>query len=353
MKSEKTQTWLAVGVLSTSVLIGLLLIELVFAPWYVFRDVDRSLGLMGFYAPPGMLVDDTLINSDGFTGHALADVSRENGGLRVLTLGGSTMFNRRMTERMIASWTDALPTPPQVVGAALRTHTTRASVIKYDYLFSKYQFDYVLIYHGINDLWANNVPPEIFRPDYSHQNAWGRRGLLLDHSVIARRVYNSRQTRRGTFPTKSNQADFMADKSFEANLRALVASVRSNGGIPVLMTFASFIPDDYSQEKFSSGELPYNNPTRYDYCPVELWGDVAYVKKGLQRLNAIVRRLASELDVDLIEQAERLSAVSLNFGDSVHFSELGTDRFIANITDYLLEDLGAPANPSGGGTMVN
>lgn len=308
---------------------------------------------MGFYAPPGMLVDDTRINSDGFTGNRLSDLSREKGVVRVLTLGGSTMFNRRMTERMIATWTDALPTTPLVVGAALRTHTTRASVIKYDYLFSNYQFDYVLIYHGINDLWANNVPPERFRQDYSHQNAWGRRSLLLDHSVIARRIYNSLQTPQGPFPIRSNEAAFMADKAFEANLRALIAEIRSNAGIPVLMTFAWFIPEQYSLEKFTAGELPYNNPTRYDYCPVELWGDVAYVEEGLHRLNAIILSLAAELEVGLIDQAQQLGDISENFGDPVHFSELGTERFIANITDYLLEDLAIRADIKGAGVPVN
>ena len=340
MQHDKTRFWGAVGLLSVSTLAGLALIELVFAPWYVFRGTDRDLGLMGFYAPPGMVVDDTRINSDGFTGHQLSRIDDAAGTVRILTLGGSTMFNRRMTERMIESWSDLLPTAPVIVGAALRTHTTRASVIKYKYHFSKHRFDYVLIYHGINDLWANNVPPDEFRADYSHQNPWGRRNLLLDNSVVARWVYNSRHSAQGAFPAVSNQANFMAEKSFETNLRALVQAVRSTGGTPVLMTFASFIPEDYSLDRFKAGDLPYNNPSRYDYCAVELWGDTAYVKEGLERHNAIIFRLANELGVDLIDQDERLSGDPGNFGDPVHFSEAGTDRFIANLTEYLARELG-------------
>jgi hypothetical protein len=152
-------------------------------------------------------------------------------------------------------------------------------------------------------------PPDDFKADYSHQNPWGRRNFLLDNSVVARWVFNSRHSAQGTFPAVSNQANFMAERSFESNLRALVDAVRSNGGTPVLMTFAWFVPEDYSLDRFKSGDLPYNNPTRYDYCPVELWGDVAYVKEGLERLNAIIRRLAGELGVDLIEQDERLSGI--------------------------------------------
>ncbi|MCC5870688.1 MAG: hypothetical protein JJU27_19485 [Gammaproteobacteria bacterium] len=323
---------------------GLVILEFIFVPGYVTRDVDRDLALMGFYAPPGVLVDDTRINADGFTGHESSEITRASNTTKILTLGGSTMFNRRMTERMIDSWGNLFPAPPQVLGAALRTHTTRASVIKYEYHFSKLPFDYVLIYHSINDLWANNFSQDDFRSDFSHQNPWGRRTLLLDNLMLARLAYNSRHSSHGTFPEISNEAGFMAEVSFEANLRALVGAVRANGGTPILMTFAWHIPENYSLDAFLSGELAYNNPTRYDYCPVELWGEVAYVEQALQRHNTIIRRLATTLDVDLIDQHESLSRDPENFGDPVHFSEPGTDRFIANLTDYFLHTQGRPRN---------
>lgn len=337
----------SVGLVATSAVVGLLLIELLFVPMKITRGLDRSLALMGFYAPPGLLIDDTAINEDGFTGHRLEAVHATSTSPRILTLGGSTMFNRRMTERMISAWQESFPEPPLVVGAALRTHTTRASVIKYQYHFSRFDFDYVLIYHGINDLWANNVEPLRFRDDYSHQNPWGRRNLLLDHLMIARLVFNHRNPPSGAFPEESNQAGFLASSSFENNLRALIEDIRQRDGIPVLMTFAWHIPEHYSHELFQAGALAYNNPTRYDYCPVELWGSVEYVQEGLQHHNEIIRRLARELGVALVDQFANLSADIENFGDPVHFSEPGTDRFIAALTHFFAQELPAAGEALG------
>ena len=337
------------GLLVVSTAAVLSLFEFLVVPRFVVpRGVDRNLALMGFYAPPGVRIDDTLVNSQGFTGSELSEPDGSPRSTRILTLGGSAMFNRRMTERMIAAWRDVFPTPTEVVGAALRTHTTRANVIKYEYHFSKYRFDYVLFYEGVNDLWANNVEPRRFSWDYSHQNPWGHRNLLLDNVMLARLVYNYLNPGRGKLPgAASNQANFMAEMSFESNLRTLVASIRAHGGKPVLMTFAWYIPENYSLDLFSAGALDYNNPMRYDYCPAELGGDVAYVRSGLQRNNAIIRRLAAELDVDLIEQDESLRDDPRNFGDPVHLSEIGTDRFIANLTRYFRRESGAlpPRSP--------
>ncbi len=332
--------WGGAGLVSFSTVSGLILLEFLVIPQTVTRGIDRDLALMGFYAYPGILIDDTPINSKGFTGHELLETEKSSDIVRILTLGGSTMFNRRMTERMIDSWHDVFPSPPEVVGGALRTHTTRASVIKYEYHFSKYRFDYVLIYHGINDLWANNVDPGRYSSDYAHQNPWGRRTAFLDNVVLARIIYNAFHPGAGAFPeSASNRANFMAEESFEANLRSLVLSVRENDGKPVLMTFAWYIPEDYTLDRFLAGGVGYNNPTRYDYCPVELWGDVAYVNAGLERTNAIVRRIASELNVDLVEQYDHLGQNLENFGDPVHFSEIGTERFIGELTEYFRREV--------------
>lgn len=98
MQHDKAYSRSALALLGASTLASIALVELLLAPWYVFRGVDRDLGLMGFYAPPGLLVDDTQINPDGFTGHALSQIDDTSDTTRILTLGGSTMFNRRMTE---------------------------------------------------------------------------------------------------------------------------------------------------------------------------------------------------------------------------------------------------------------
>ena len=114
------------------------------------------------------------------------------------TLGGSALFNRRMTERLKERLARDAPRPVEVLGAALRAHTTWSSVHKYRHL-ARYGFDVVLIYHAINDLKANHVAREDFRPDYSQLGPWYRRGPLLDRSVVARLVHERLLYRKPPF----------------------------------------------------------------------------------------------------------------------------------------------------------
>lgn len=293
----------------------------------------RDLALLGFLALPNSKVDDTLINSQGFTGNVILDASRSTNSIRILTLGGSAFFNRRMTERLSAHLANATPRKVEVVGGALRTHTSRSSVIKYRY-FRKFKFDYVVVYDGINDLWANNVQPPDYRSDYSHIVPWNRRNLLLDHSLLARYVYNNVIWKKPDFAP--NGANFRADVDFENNLRTLVRMIKNDKATPLLMTIAWHIPPDYSMEKFWANTLTYHNPTDYDKTEVELWGHPSVVHEGLNRLNTIIRRVAAEETVPLLDQEGLLRGKARYFGDVCHMNEEGTTQFIENIRSFLV-----------------
>ena len=265
------------------------------------------------------------------------------------------MFNRRMTERLTNNLADATSAHLEIVGGALRSHTTRHSVIKYEYFFHEYDFNYVIIYHGINDLWMNHVPAADFRDDYSHGGPWYKRNALLNHSLIARYIYNKMlweppstikkggiaetmvyaMLGKATSITK-NGANFRSLKEFETNLIKLINMIRNDNGVPILMTFAWHIPPNYTKQRFDQNALGYNNPSSYDKWPVELWGDLDYVREGLRRHNMIIRAIAKKFNIPLIDQETNLSKDISNFGDVVHLSEVGTDRFISAITDFFL-----------------
>jgi hypothetical protein len=155
-----------VVLLLISTIISFLFVEFVFAPALlsIIGHPSRSFTLLGVVAKPNNLIDDTKINSQGFTGDVL-DRQKPPHTTRILTLGGSAMFNRRMTERLIASLKNISSKPLEVQGGALRTHTSRDSILKYKYHFNMYHFDYVLIYEGVNDLWMNHISADKFRPD--------------------------------------------------------------------------------------------------------------------------------------------------------------------------------------------
>ena len=299
------------------------------------KELSRELFLMGFSAIPNSLVDDTLINSMGFTGDSI-DIMKMRGTIRILTLGGSVMFNRRMTERLKNRFNTITIQHIEILGAALRTHTTMSSVLKYK-LLSKYNFDFVLIYHGINDLWANHTALEDFKDGYSHLNPWYKRNFLLDHSLICRIIYNRFIYRKPATVLQAAFVDLPGERTFERNLITLIKAISKNGSIPILMTFAWNIPGNYTIESFKSNTLGYNNPTNYDKWPVELWGSPEYVREGLQRHNRIVRQIANINNVLLIDQEKPLGESLYWFGDVCHLSEEGTEKFINNISNFFIE----------------
>ncbi|MEQ9449979.1 MAG: GDSL-type esterase/lipase family protein [Pseudomonadales bacterium] len=319
---------LALGV----TLLCLLLVEFTILPVWATGGLHRDLALLGFYATPNSTVGDTPINADGFTGTELSALEASTEEINVLTLGGSTLFNRRMTERMLSNWQQMHGANWTVTGGALRTHTTRASLIKYQEIFSHYDFDYVVIYHGVNDLWTNNVPAADFRTDYSHMQPWYKRNILLENSLVARYLYNGYYRGTGVFPRDNiNAADFASNATFESNLQELIAAIRANGATPILMSFAWHIPENYSLDGFKAYEVGYNNPTHYDECPVELWGTTSYVRAGLNLHNQTLRKLARNTQTHLIDLDSYLSGNIENFGDVVHLSDIGTDRLVERV----------------------
>ncbi len=318
--------------------------ELLILPWYF--NLPRGLALMGFTSKPDTIIDKTSINSMGFTGDVIYP-EKNPGKIRMLTLGGLVIFNRRMTERLKDSINAVSHRPVEVLGAALRTHTSMSSVIKYDML-SRYKFDYVLIYHGINDLFVNHVPKEHFKSDYSHMIPWYKRNALLDNSLIARVIYNNFIWGRRIFGgekiwyihpkgSNENEMNFISEQLFSRNIEMLVKKILQDGGMPVLITFAWNIPENYSKEAFISNSLGYDNFVDYDYYPVELWGSVKYVREGLQKHNSILRHIAREYDVLLIDQEVLMANDTKWFGDVCHLSEKGTDKFVDNVTNYFIK----------------
>ena len=309
------------------------LLEAVLLPFLL--KIPRDLYLMGFIAAvPGQGIESesqgVKINSVGMTGTAPSGPKRENV-IRILTLGGSVMLNRNMTERLEAKLNAEASQKVEILGAGLSGHDSRSSVIKFGYL-AQHEFDYVLIYHGINDLWNNHVAPDDFEGDYSHRNPWNRRNFLLDNSLICRLAYNSWPRTRPK--TVMNGTGFRSAEALSQNLGSLIRKIRARRSMPILLTFSWLIPDGYSAQKFKDGELGYNNPERLVYTPVHVWGPPAYVEEGLERHNAQIRQLAEELDVYLIDADEKIPLDMKYFGDVCHLSEEGVERFIREVVEF-------------------
>jgi len=314
-------------------MVSVIVLEILILP--LVLKIPRELYLMGFIAAiPGKGIQSesqgVKINSLGMTGTAPSGPKQGNE-IRILTLGGSVMLSRNMTDRLEAKLNDVSAQKVEILGAALSGHDTRSSIIKFEYL-AQYDFDYVLIYHGINDLWNNHVAPADFRSDYSHRSPWNRRDVILDNSLLCRLAFNGWP--RTKPKTVINGTGFKSAETLSRNLGDLIHKIRAKRSAPILLTFSWLIPDGYTPQKFKAGLLGYKNPERLTYTPVHVWGPPGYVETGLKLHNVKIRQLAKELDVYLIDTEQEIPLDLRYFGDVCHFSDEGVERFILEVVEF-------------------
>ena len=340
---RKGRRWLFVlPTLLLSSALSLALIEFLCGVVFIGQlgEGNRDLKLLGWRAEPNSTMEGVQLNSEGFTGAVLPVTREDLEEIRILCLGGSVMFYLSMAEEIQKTLQPLTERKVLVVSVGLPMHTSRSSCIKYDRYFHQHDFDYVLIYHAINDLFANHHTPEAFEADYSHLNAWYRRGPLIDNSIAARVLYNRVLWERPPMPNngiKLNLSEFAGVASFEANMKHLVTAARRDGAKPILMTFATHVADGLELNALLDGKLGYVRTKEHHINSLRSWGEADYVIEGLRRHNAIIQQLANEQEVLFVDQQQRLSAEITNFVDPCHFSPQGQRRFIANLVQLFEE----------------
>lgn len=275
---------------------------------------------------------------------------RDDAFFDVLLLGGSAL------DRVYDSLADAsagrtlLPDrlrdivhrPVRVFNLAHPGMTTRDSLLKYRMLAEEgLHFDLVVIYHAINDVRMNNIAAEKFRDDYTHSGFYRQfqrlrayRPLLpyftlpytLEYTAI--HVLSSRKfgvylpRHRPGAEQLSHSAEIKTDRPFRRNVEEILNGARSRGEPVLLLTFAWYLPADYTAEKCRTGRLDYAPSPRPSL--VEMWGSIDGVVKGIQTHNDVIRRLAGEHPEILFVDADRLVPKRGEFfHDICHLSESG------------------------------
>jgi hypothetical protein len=281
----------------------------------------------------------------------------------VLLLGGSTLHPRwgtvqaELREQLaFAGYRDV-----RLFNLAAAGLTSRDSRLQYEAIGNEH-FDLVLVYDGMNEARANNVPPDLFRDDYGHYgwyeivNALSRHqgrawfalpytleyvGLRLRQLVLASH-YVSRNGPRADWLRYGDTV--RSAGPFEANLRAILGRATSRGEHVVLMTFATWVPQDYTLERFRSGQLAYG----LHETPLELWGDPDDVQRAVAAHNAVIRAVADEnRGVGFVDQARLLAGEPRWFNDPCHLSLRGARRFVRNLLPVILPALREVRSPDG------
>ena len=273
----------------------------------------------------------------------------------VLLLGGSTLHPRWGTvqEELREQLAFAGHRDVRIFNLAAGGLTSRDSRLEYEALGNEH-FDLVLVYDGINEARANNVPPDLFRDDYGHYGWYEVVNALARHQGRARFAlpytaeylglrlrelllpshYVSRNTVRPDWLHYG--AAVRSAGPFEANLRAILARASDRDEPVVLMTVATWVPQDYSLERFHASKLGYG----LHEMPLELWGDPSHVQRAVALHNTVVRAIAQDSQgVRFVDQARLLAGRPGWFNDPCHLSLRGAHRFVHNLLPVVLPAL--------------
>ncbi len=283
-------------------------------------------------------------------------IPANNGQIDILLLGGSVLnpnFGNiaAILEERLAYETKK---PVRIYNLAKSAHSSADSYYKYGRLMDKH-FDLVIFYHGINEVRVNNVPPSMFKPDYSHYS-WYKQIVLLEK--------NDDIIRFTTLPFTLNLLLMQAQeglglsnsvpkhwpkpswveygrsiksaKSFEDNLKKILAIAASKREKVLLMTFAYYVPADYTKEKFDDKKLDYT----IHGAPIEKWGKPENVVAGISAHNQVIRAVAKDYkNTYFVDQNELMPKRGDYFNDICHFTYKGSEKFVDNIFDVVLRAL--------------
>ena len=238
----------------------------------------------------------------------------------------------------------------RIFNLAQPAHTSRDSLLKYAAL-DKARFELVIIYDGINEARANNVPPQLFHEDYSHY-AWyetvnalapyhGRTYFALPYTlrylfvrmrhVLAKDNYVPPEAPRRDWVQYGRESRTAV--SFEHNLETILDLASRRGDRVMLMTFATYVPADYSLEAFKAQRLDYD----LHRMPIELLGAPENVLKTVAIHNDIVRSLVGRHQgVMFVDEARLMAGEPGYFNDVCHLTVLGSSKFVENLLTVLL-----------------
>lgn len=221
----------------------------------------------------------------------------------------------------------------------------------YEYRFlQKEKFDYLLLYNGINDTRANNIPYEHFSEQYRHIEFYDDLAIYERHpeirvttipfitdwvvhlalKTLTNKKYLPKENLHHLKTTEgiNNYLRFGGDiktaSVFKKNLEEIKLLADKRGQKLILCTLAWYQPDNYSYENFINKKLDYAQ----SLFATELYGLPENVIKGINAHNAEVRKFtAQHPDVIFLDAENIIPKNGKYFDDICHFSDEGCVLF--------------------------
>ncbi len=276
------------------------------------------------------------------------DVNKERGKyFDILFLGASTL--RQGIEPQLRNQLQNRTTRKvRIFNLAKNAHSSLDDYYKYKFL-QKRGFDLVLLYDGFNEVRANNCSAAMFKTDYSHYSWYEQINIIEAHPEInvvsfpyvihdlfvkvVRKITRAQYVPTN-WPNKEwtrYGCDIKTKGPFRDHLNKILALAERKGEKFLMMTFAYYIPDGYSQEKFDKKALDYGS----HHLAIEVWGAPACVEKGILAHNEIVKEFIGRSQVLFVDQAALIPAKGIYFNDVCHFTAEGTKIFVDNISGVI------------------
>ena len=297
------------------------------------------------------------------------------GQFRVLGLGASNLvtggfqadFQRRLDESTLFREQGL---SVRFVSSGVPAQMSFDSLWKYQYWYRGYDFDLVVYYNGINDARANNYPRDVFRDDYTQFPYYRRFAPVFDwvdrHPVLSRSfgvtlgvsLYHRLAVQlepafRRAAPYNSpledpwlvEGADVKTPAVFRRNTEEVLRVARERGQKVLLLTFAHYLPADYTNERFFAHETDYSFSP--DSVATEVWGLKENVVAAIEAHNEAIRRVArAHPEALFFDMARYMPRDHEHFVDICHWTDRGREVFARGVLEALAaheRDLLAPA----------
>lgn len=269
----------------------------------------------------------------------------------ILVLAGSVLHARYAPFEAALREDLSLRSPREVRvhSVAKAAHSSRDSLLKYRHL-DEQRFDLVVVYHGINDVRANQIPAEDYRDDYSHMEWYRRVNWLSRNQDLLRRtavpivlhdlriVFEKATGIYRPLPggiredVARYESEIKTASALRKNLSGILDIARAREDRVLLMTYAWYIPDGYSNDAFRHKQLDY----ALHRAGLEGWGTPRGVANGLRAHNDVVRTLAREHPEALfVDQEARIPGEAIYWNDVCHLTVRGTVKFASSVGDAI------------------
>jgi lysophospholipase L1-like esterase len=303
------------------------------------------------------------INEHGYRGRSFA-IRKAPGLLRVLVLGGSSVFDVHATEGQ--DWPHLVErnlhgaghTDIEVINGGVPGHASFDSLGRFYSHLWMLNPDYVLLYHGWNDIkyWTalDNTRPLLsaFAP-YDHTaDPFQNYVNVFDRALAVSQVYVKLRTRfllaktavgpEGRIPDDRLHSEWgdAGVRQYKLNLQLLVDAAHDIGAVPVLISEASLVSTTNTQAE----------RRRITYSYVRLTHDALVRAVAMARQTA--RSVAIEKRARFLDAAQALSGRGVLFEDHVHTTTQGSEALAQLVADWFGRELASRSGRDEEGTSA-